>query len=95
MELTIDSARALRDGGIDALAALDAALADTLALLPEAQHAEVKRAIGKAMGAVIEETISRAVSAFPQLSPQQAGWSSIAKAKLMKRAEAAVIWEPV
>lgn len=86
MKLTLDSARALRDGGIDALAALDDMVRETLHHLPEALHGTVKSAAGRAMCVVSEETINRAINAFPELKPDQETWINVAKTKALRRA---------
>ena len=89
MKLTLDSARALRDGGIDALAALDDMVRETLHHLPQALHADIKRAAGRAMGVVVDETINRAVEAFPELKSDKETWVNAAKNKALKRASLA------
>lgn len=76
----------MRDGGIDAVAALDAALVDVLAALPVDQHGVAKRAIGRAMAAVLEQTVDPAVEAHPELVPDDATWARIARASAAKRA---------
>lgn len=86
MELTLDAARALRDGGIDAMAALDDMLSEALKFLPEAQHADVKLATGRVMGLVIEQIINRAIAAFPELNPSEQTWALVAKTKALRRA---------
>ncbi|VXC14691.1 conserved hypothetical protein [Pseudomonas sp. 9AZ] len=86
MDLTLDAARAMRDGGIDAMAALDEMLSEALKYLPESQHADVKLATGRVMGLVIEEIINRAIAAFPELNPSEQTWALVAKTKALKRA---------
>lgn len=86
MRLTLDAARALRDGGIDAVAALNEALAEALSVLPIQSHSEVKHAMGRAMAAVLEETVELAVRAFPELEPDESTWASVAQARAAKRA---------
>jgi len=49
---TIDSARHVRDGGIDAMAALDHALGQAVVGLPPQQQQELKRAFGQVMGEI-------------------------------------------
>jgi hypothetical protein len=78
-------ARAMRDGGIDAMAALNDAAADALAGLEPEQAREVKLAFGRAMSAVIDETINPAVKAFPELKPDESLWVSIAKSRAAAR----------
>ena len=65
MSLRIESAPALRDAGIVATAVLDRALAEALGVLPVEVQQELKRGIGRAMAAVLEETVERAVRAHP------------------------------
>lgn len=84
--LTIKSARALRDGGIDATAALNEALKEVLLNLPPEKHQDIKLAVGKAMAAVLDETVNPAVQAFPELEPDEKTWAAVAKASAAKRA---------
>lgn len=86
MSLTLNAARALRDGGIDACAALDSALARMLAELPSEHHAEVKLAMARTLAAVMDETINKAVAAFAELSPDEETWREVVKSQAMKRA---------
>jgi hypothetical protein len=85
MKLTSESALALRNGGIDATAALNEALKEVLTHLPPEAHSDAKLAIGRAIAAVLDETVNPAVQAFPQLSPDQATWVSVAKASAARR----------
>ena len=50
MHPTREAAQAIRDGAIDASAALDAALTNALEHLPTADHEPLKRAVGQVMG---------------------------------------------
>lgn len=84
---TLNCARALRDGGIDAVAALNAALADALVDAPPDSHREIKLAIGRAMSAIIDETVNQAVRAFPELDPDEETWIATAKARAAARAD--------
>jgi hypothetical protein len=83
---TLSCARALRDGGIDAVSALNEALKDALIGLPPESECELKRAVGRAMAAVLDETVNPAVQAFPELKPDAAAWIAIAKARANARA---------
>ncbi|KIP96526.1 MULTISPECIES: hypothetical protein [Pseudomonas] len=85
MELTLNAARALRDGGIDAMAALDQMLIQTLKYLPATQHADIKLVTGRLMGAVAKETIEKGITAFPELNPDDETWISIAISKGLER----------
>lgn len=88
MSLTLDAAREIRDGGIDACAALNHALADALAHLPTEAHAEVKLSIGRAMAAVLDETVHQAMITFPELEPTEEAWITAVKTQLKKRTAA-------
>jgi hypothetical protein len=83
---TLNCARALRDGGIDAVAALNDALRDALVDLSPEHGSELKRAFGEAMAAILEVTLHPAVHAFPELDPDEATWIAIAKARASARA---------
>lgn len=87
MSLPLTSARALRDGGIDAAAALNEALKAALLDLPVEQHREVKLAVGRAMASVLSETVDLAIKAYPELEPNKETWILVAKACAAKRAE--------
>ena len=82
---TLNCARAIRDGGIDAVAALDTALADALADAPEDSHPEIKLAIGRAMAAVLDATVNLAVRSYPELEPSEEAWVATAKARAAAR----------
>ena len=84
--IPIESARALRDGGIHAVAALNAALADAITDIPMGRQQDVKRAIGQAMAAVLEATVESAVRAYPELEPDDAIWAAVAKTRAAKLA---------
>lgn len=85
MELTVNAARALRDGGIDAMAALDQMLIQALKYLPETQHADIKRVTGRLMGAVAMETINKAIAAYPELNPDDETWTAVVISKGLER----------
>jgi len=82
---TIETARIMRDGGIDAMAALNSALALALVGIPAEQAAELKRATGDAMGEICEKIIFPAVRAFPELELDQPGWSEVARTRARAR----------
>ena len=79
---TEEFARAVRDGGIHALAALNHALASALDSLP-ANHElsndelrDLKRLFGDVMAEIVGTIINPAIRAFPELEPSQATWSA-------------------
>lgn len=82
---TLNCARASRDGEIDAVAALDAAVAEALVDAPQDSHAEIKLAIGRAVAAVLDATVNLAVRAYPELEPSEDTWVAIAKARAAGR----------
>lgn len=82
---TIEYARAVRDGGIDAMAALNEALREAIDGLPAVQADELKLAFGQIMGDLVEDIINPAVRAFPELDPDPATWVAVAKARAAAR----------
>lgn len=78
---TLNCAQAIRDGGIHAVAALNAALAQALVDVPESGQREIKLAIGRAMSAVLDETVNQAVRIYPELDPDDKAWGEIARAR--------------
>lgn len=74
---TLASARATRDGGIHAVAALDFALTTALAVLPAEQAQDLKHTFGRVMGEIIEHIINPAVQEFPELTLEKCEWISI------------------
>ena len=85
-QLTLAAAQALRDGGIDACAALSEAANRVLAHLPAEQAPAAKQAIGRAMAAVLAETVEPAIKAFPELDPDDATWLAVVRATAKARA---------
>jgi hypothetical protein len=81
----IESARAMRDGGIDAMAALDSALRTALDGISQEHSAELKDTFGKVMGEVVLEIINPAIKAFPGLAVDDAAWRQIAIARAAAR----------
>lgn len=79
--IPISCAKVLRDGGIHAVAALNAALAHALEEIPSERQQEIKHAIGRAMAAVLDETVEPAVRAYPELEPDDTTWTSVARAR--------------
>lgn len=74
---TMSCARAVRDGGIHAIAALNAALATAVTGLSPEQAQELKITFGSVMMELIENLINPAVRAFPELAPDDATWAAI------------------
>lgn len=81
----IESARAMRDGGIDAMAALDSALRTALDGISQENSTELKDVFGKVMGEVVFEIINPAIKAFPGLAVDDAAWRQIAIAQAVAR----------
>ena len=81
----IDSARMMRDAGIDAMAALDSAIRDTIDGLPANEQKAIKHAFGEAMASVMVELINPATAAFPELEPDDATWAAVARPRAAER----------
>lgn len=79
--LSISVARAMRDGGIDAMAALDAALNIALVGLSPEESVGLKNTFGKVMGDVVLEIINPAIMTFPELAVDDIAWRDIAIAQ--------------
>lgn len=84
----IDCARIVRDGGIDAMAALNAALIDAIAGLPVLDQERLKLNFSRVMVEITTEIINPAVAAFPELEPDENTWKSVAKVRAIARANA-------
>jgi len=82
---TINCARAVRDGGIDAMAALNEALRKAIVDVPPDQVDAFKLAFGRIMGDLVEDIINPAIEAFPGLDVSEAEWIAIAKARAKER----------
>jgi hypothetical protein len=89
--LTAASARAMRDGGIDAMAALDAAVRRALVGIAPEDAGELKQIFGKVMCEVVSEIINPAIRAFPELAVDESAWSEIARAQAGARCQAAAV----
>ena len=82
---TLDCARALRDGGIDAVAALNDALTIALVDLSPEEQKYLKREFAAAMAAVLDVTVNPAVQAFPELRPDETAWVEVARIRASAR----------
>ncbi|MBV7544659.1 hypothetical protein [Acidovorax sp. sic0104] len=85
----IDCARHIRDGGIDAMAALNEALRDALVSLDLEDQQRLKRVFGEVMAEVSEKIINPAISAFPELDPDETTWAAVVRATAKARSYAA------
>lgn len=74
----------MRDGGIAAVAALSEVLRTALAGLPPDAQRALKQSFGKAMEGVMVEIIGPAVSAYPELVPDEATWCAALRAEARK-----------
>lgn len=83
--LPITSARAMRDGGIDAMAALSSALNIALVGVSHEDSVELKSIFGKVMGDVTLEIINPAIMAFPELAVDDSAWRAIVVASAEAR----------
>jgi hypothetical protein len=85
---TIECARAVRDTGIDAMAALNQGLRDALLGLPEQSHADLKMMFGRLMAQIAETLIDKPIAQYAELEPDEATWSSVATGRAAARAAA-------
>src|SRR5690242_21057984 len=49
--------------------------------VPNEFHREIKRGIGRAMSAIMDETINPAIQAYPELNPSKETWATVAKTR--------------
>jgi hypothetical protein len=84
----INCARIVRDGGIDAAAALNEALKKAIVGLPALEQQTLKHTFGHVIGEVVEKLINPAVRAFPELHPDEGTWVAVAKERAAARANA-------
>lgn len=82
---TIKSAQLVRDGGIDAVAALNDALSKAIVGLGPSDQEDLKRIFGRMMGEIVTEIINPAIAAFPELDPNDATWAAVAKTRAAER----------
>jgi hypothetical protein len=68
------------------MAALDNALLVAIGSAPEESHREMKLAVGRAMSAIMDETINPAIRAYPELDPTDEIWREVVKARVSSRA---------
>lgn len=85
LTLTLEAARSLRDGAIDAAAALDDALRDAFKDLAPQNRSTWARATGRAMAAIFDEVLNPVIAAYPELEADQSAWVAIAQARAGKR----------
>jgi hypothetical protein len=85
---SLSSARYVRDGGIDAMAALDDALGHAIVGLPARERHELKVAFGQIMGEITVRLINPTLSAFPELKLDEASWAEVARARAAARLDA-------
>ena len=82
---SIKSARAMRDAGIDAMAALTSVFPELLNGLAEQEARELKHAFSSVMGEVVEKLINPAVRAYPELQTDAADWTAVAQERAKAR----------
>ncbi|MFC0252117.1 hypothetical protein [Massilia consociata] len=80
-------ARALRDGGIDAMAALDFAMPAALNGLSPEQDQELKLVFARLMAHVVEQFINPAIRAYPELAPDRETWAAIVEERAALRSK--------
>ena len=83
---TIDCARVLRDAGIDAMDALNTALAKAAPHLSASDERDLRLAIANTMSAVLDNIVNPALRAYPELDVDEDSWGNIAMDNARKRA---------
>lgn len=82
----IECAQTVRDGGIDAMAALNDALSKAIIGLEPRDQEHLKLAFGRVMGEIVTEIINSTIAAFPELDLDEATWAVVAKTRAAERA---------
>jgi len=77
--LSLDAAKALLDGGIDATSALNCALKRVMLHSPEDDYTDLKKPFGRAMAGILASTVDVALQAYPELKPDEDAWVEIAR----------------
>ena len=80
-------ATAVRDEGIDAMAALDSVLREALSDASLEEATRLKLIFGQIMGEIAEQIINPALRSFPELVPDESTWAEIARARATARAK--------
>ena len=86
---TIACAQSIRDGGIDAMAALNDALSRAVVGLESHEQNDLKRVSARVMAEEVTEIINPVIAAYPELSPDDETWASIAKTRAAERSSGA------
>jgi hypothetical protein len=86
---TLVCAQFVRDGGIDAMVALNDALTKAISGLAPQDQEDLKRTFGRVMGEVVTEIINPAIAAFPELGPDDTTWAAVAKTRAAERSSGA------
>lgn len=80
------SARPLRHGGGDAMAALDAAPGEAIETLSGEMHGQVARWIGRTTAEVMAQSMHPAIRACPVSRPGERTWREVARQRVRFRA---------
>ena len=83
--LSLNCAQIVRDGGIDAMAALNQALNEALLNLSPQEQRDLKLVFGQVMGEVMDKIINPTIYAFPELEPSENTWIAVAKVRAAAR----------
>lgn len=83
---TLYSARLVRDGGIDAMAALGEALREAVVGLAPQDQQSIRLVFAQIMAEIADQIINPAVRAFPELDTDDVTWATVVKTRAMRRA---------
>lgn len=81
---TLECARAMRDGGIDAMAALNAAVHEATTGLSEEDALRIRLVFGTVMGEV-SDLITAATRAFPEMDTSNPTWFAVVRERAAMR----------
>lgn len=83
--MSIDTARLIRDGGIEAMDALNAILDEALPRLSGSEEKELRLAIARTISAILDNIVNPALREHPQLEVDEDSWGAIAVARSKER----------
>ena len=77
MNFSIEAATSMRDGAIDATAALNDALGEALLHTSDHDQEELKRVVGKAIAEIFTSLLHPAIQAYPELAIDEKAWAAV------------------
>jgi DNA-binding transcriptional LysR family regulator len=81
----VECARIVRDGGIEALDALNAIVTDAASQLSPAEQRQLRRAVATAMSCILDALVNPALKQYPELDVDEDTWGAIAASRSRSR----------